>query len=311
VALEELEAALAPMRLPEDLRTFWELVDAGTLRVRSYPAFHGPDFALWSWRSAREQFRSRQPEALVQVAYTSHQCMSVELDNGGIVGGAVFEWNLVDSDFERRFNHLREWLAHLTRLVDAGCFARVNGAQGPVLLVPDPDLDEDEVPPAPTPLEHPIHGTTARIGRDILAWPEHWQRAAGLHSQALEPRGATHSIATLLSSPVERELRATIAARVVNLAGGSNWTRVRVDDGTAALDVACPPAASLVGPRLGDWFEFDVTISPGERVVPADPDAAAVAEDDPAERVAAVLFARYGGPAGATAVAIRRLRPPA
>ena len=41
--LEELEAEIAPMRIPADVRRFWERVDARTLRVEPYPGWHGPD----------------------------------------------------------------------------------------------------------------------------------------------------------------------------------------------------------------------------------------------------------------------------
>jgi hypothetical protein len=279
-ALAQLEAAIAPMRLPADARRFWQRVDAGTLRALTYPELHGPDLALESWRMGRSVVAAQQPQALVQVAYSSHQCMSVELDLGEIEGGAVFEWNLVDEGFERRFDGLGEWLAHIARLVETGLFRRVDSPRGPYLYVPDPDRSSEERGMRPLPGPHPVHGTAVQIGRDILDWPEHWQRAAGLRPEDLRPRGATHTIADLLASPPNQRLRATIAARVVDLMGTGAWTRVRVDDGTAALDVVCPAATTLLGPRMGDRFEFDIVI------------------------------ARYGGAPGATAEAIRRLAPP-
>ena len=262
---------------------------------------------------SRDEFRSAQPLALVQIAYESHQCMSAELDVGDRVGGALFEWNVVDGDFVRRFNGIAEWLTYVQRLIEAGNARRRDTRHGPYLLVPDPDRWAEERETRPVPERHPFYGDETRVGRDILDWPEHWQRTAGLRPEHLALRGATHSIAELLATPPERPVQATILAQVVDLAGSSTWARARVDDGTGQLDVSCPEGTMLLGPRMFDWFEFDVVMDAGARVVPLDPEAAtaeaAAAGLDDAERVAAVLLARYGGPGGATAEAVRRAGP--
>jgi hypothetical protein len=299
--LDELEAELAPMRLPEAAREFWRRVDVRTLRVDPYPSFTTPEFALHGWRMARDEFAAFQPLALVNLGYESHGCMSVELDMDGIEGGALFEWFVSDpSGFDRRFDGLPDWLRHLAELIGQGRYRRTETEQGPRLLVPDPD--DAGAAHAARPVLH--------IGHDILDWPEHWQRANGVRPEDLRLRGATHTLSEVLASPPEQELRATIAGRVVDLAGGGGWTRVRVDDGTGALNVACPTEASLLGPRMHDWYEFDIVVAPGTRQAPVDPDAAAAGIEDPVERVTAMLMARYGGPAGATAEAVRRMPAP-
>lgn len=305
--LEELEAAIAPMRLPSDVRRFWQRVDPATLRADTYPRLHGPDFALHCWRTGLAAY---QPAALVQVAYSSHQCMSVELDIGEIAGGALFEWNLVDGDFHRRFNRLGEWLVCIAALIESGSFRRFDSSSGPWLLVSPPELESAELDRPPAPEPHPVYGTAVSVGRDILDWPAHWQRAAGLRPADLKPRGATHTIAVLLSSSPTTHVRGTIAARVIALMSQGAWTRARVDDGTAAIDIACPPATALLGPRLGDWFEFDVVVQPGKRTIPPNPETAAAGIDDCTDRIAVKLLARYGGPVGATAEAVRRVPPP-
>jgi hypothetical protein len=155
-----------------------------------------------------------------------------------------------------------------------------------------------------------VHGDALHIGADILDWPEHWQRASGVRPENLRLRGATHTVSDVVSSPPGAELRATIAARVANLAFGGGWTHVRVDDGTGALNVACPDETTLLGPGVDGWFEFDIVVAPGVRQVPVDPDAAAAGIEDDVERIAAVLMARDGGPAGAIAEAIRRMPTP-
>jgi hypothetical protein len=307
-ALELLEAELLPMRLPSDVVEFWRRVDARTLRAEPFPRFTTPEFALDSWREVRSEFAALHPLALVTVAYESHGCMSVELDVDEIPGGALFESDVSDATgFTRRFNSLGEWIGHVAELIERGRYRRLQGERGEWLAVPDPIADE----PAPArrfAAPHPVHGHQVHVGGDILDWPGHWRRASGLRERDLDLRGPTHTVADLLGSPPGKPLRATIGARVVGLAGVGRWRRVRVDDGTATLDVSCPPSTTLLGPRLGDWFEFDVLIAAGERH-PAPP-AAATDAADAAERAAATLKQRFGGPVGATAEAVRRMPAP-
>ena len=310
--LDALESEIAPMRLPEAVREFWRQVDVRTLRASPYPQFSTPEFALQSWLMARNEFAAFQPLTLVQVGYESHACMSVELDVDDIDGGALFEWYVSDTSggFDRRFNSMADWVSHVAALIKQGSYLRSEAAHGPWLLVPEPERVDEELAERALPPSHPLYGDTLNIGGDILDWPEHWQRANGVRPDSLRLRGATHTVVGVLSSPPAQELRATIAARVVSLAGGGGWARVRVDDGTGTMDVACPSGTTQLGPRMGDWYEFDVVVAPGARQRPADPIAAAAGIEEPVEHVDAVLIALYGGPATATAEAIRRMPAP-
>jgi hypothetical protein len=191
-------------------------------------------------------------------------------------------------------------------LIDAGCLRPVHIADVGQVSVPDPNRDSEEWAQRPVPAPHPVHGTRTHVGRDILEWPDHWQRAAGLRPEDLEPGGATHTISELLATPTSHSVRATIAARVVDLMSSGGWTRVRVNDGTAALDVVCPAATTLLGPRIRDWYEFDIVIEPGERTAPPDPEVAGAGIDDPVEQLAAEFSAPTAA-RRATAAAIRRL----
>jgi hypothetical protein len=120
---------------------------------------------------------------------------------------------------------------------------------------------------------------------------------------------ALHTIADVLASDPVRELRATVAGRVTNLAGSRQVTRVRVSDDTAAIDISCDSLTMPFGMVVGGQFEFDIVIAAGERHIPADVDAARNSTDDPHEQVARVLLARHGGPVGAVATAVRPLAP--
>jgi hypothetical protein len=214
-ALEQLEAAIAPLRLPADVRWFWERVDADTLRVEPYPQLHGPAMALAFWVRGRDEFPGQNPEVLLQIAYTSHQCMSVDLDVGAICGGTLFEWNLVDGEYERRYGCLAEWLDEIAGRVEAGDVRRADYHWGQALIVPD-----RYPPPRPaTAAAHPVYGEAPRIGRHLRDWPEHWRRTAGVDLADYVPRGATHTIAELLASPPQARVRGTILARAVGTMG--------------------------------------------------------------------------------------------
>jgi hypothetical protein len=289
--LEELEAELASMRLPEAVRRFWTLVDAWTLRVEPFPAFTRPDFALRTWRMARDEFAAFQPLALVMVGYTSHVCMSVELDVGDVAGGALFEWRNDDRiEFTRRFDGIIEWVEHMTQLVREGRYTRLDGERGPSLRL----ADADTAPPQP----HPVHGAATHLNGDVLAWPPHWQRANGFRPEHLLLKGATHTVAEVLASPPDRQLRGTIAAEVVSLMGG-----IGVDDGTGRLDVVCDPPPTLLEPCLGSWYEFDIVVAPGPRRAPADNGEPTATSGHPV----AAFRARHSGLADATAEAVRRM----
>lgn len=302
IPLAELEQAIAPMRLPEEVRTFWRRVDAATLRALPHPGFTTPEGALASWRLARDQFAALQPLALVAVGSDSLTCMSVELTVGDIDGGALFDWYVADiGGFTRMFNRLSDCVHYVAALIEQGAYLRRDSDRGPWLLIPGPTPPDAERPEPPEPGPDPVHGTTRHIGRDILDWPEHWQRASGLCPGDLVLRGATHTIADLLALTPDVPLRATIAARVMSLADSSGWTRVRVDDGSGKLDVSCPYEATLLGPTLGRWYEFDIVVPAGKVRTPPDPEAAAAGIEDPVAQLAAEYLARYGGKAGAIA----------
>jgi hypothetical protein len=79
--LEEINATVAPLRLPEQLARFWQLVDPATLRAVVFPQFTSPRFALDHWRMQRKEFPYHEPHNLLLVGYESWNCMWIELDD--------------------------------------------------------------------------------------------------------------------------------------------------------------------------------------------------------------------------------------
>ena len=299
-ALAQAEALIAPLRVPAEVRRFWQRVDPRTFAA--VPAFHpvDPSTALNMWSTGREQFAAQQPAILLLVGGDGHGCLSVELDSPDVEGGALFEWDVVVSDFVRRFTTFGEWISHLTGLIEQGAFERRELRGKTWLFLHDALVD---------PASPPAGESYYVVPNDILGWPPHWQRASGLQPEDIEPRGATHSIGELLASDPHSPLQATVAGSVIALGGSTHSTQVRVNDGTGTIDIHCPAAVTLLGPTCPGEFEFDVHIDSGERVIPKDPDAVAAGVADPEERVTKILIARHGGPPGAIATAVRRIEP--
>jgi hypothetical protein len=274
-----------------------------------FPRFTSHEFALDSWRRTREEFRYQEPHNLLLIGYESWNCMWIELDDDDQHGGTSFDGRLDADAFFRRYNRLEHWLDRIVELIAAGSVERVDATSGSHLRVVDP---RDELPlAAPRDLpRHPVYGGQTAIRRDTLSWPAHWQRASGIDPRDAEPRGATHTIADVLASDPACELRATVAGQVVDLGGSSTGCRVRVSDGTGAIDISCRAETTPFGLVCGRQFEFDVILPAGERHRPADVDAARDSTDDRSERVTRILLARYGGPVGAVATAVRPLAGP-
>jgi hypothetical protein len=304
--LSTINEAIAPLRLPTALEDFWRLVDLRTLQARAFPGFALPESALESWLRTRTGSPYSEPRHLLLVGYESWNCMWIELADDEQPGGTLFDGRLDAEAFYRRHNRLEDWLDRITELIVSGSTDRVETAATSYLRINDP---LDEVPlAAPRDLPpHPLYGTRIAIDREVLSWPAHWQRASGIDPRDAQPRGATHTIAEILGSDPSAELHATVAGRVIDLAGFDTGVRVRVSDGTGSIDIGCPSDAAPFGIASGDRFEFDIAVAAGERRIPADVEAARASTDDPAERVKRILRARYGGPLGGHATAVRPL----
>ncbi|RKQ90385.1 hypothetical protein C8N24_0187 [Solirubrobacter pauli] len=175
-ALQQLEAEIAPMRLPDQVRRLWTLVDAASLRVHTWPRIIPPSVALVNWRQTRDDFEGRVPLVLVDVGYENLQTMSIELDVDELPGGALFEWDVSGDEFTRRFNQLADWIDYVALLIRRGIFNRADRGDGPVLEVPGYPLHEAEIAMRTVPGEHPVHGRALDVDTDSSSWPVHWQR---------------------------------------------------------------------------------------------------------------------------------------
>jgi hypothetical protein len=65
--LHEIDAVLAPARLPIPVRRLWELIDPGLLQsaIGVYPQLSTPEFSLESWHQAAEIGYGATPRSLL------------------------------------------------------------------------------------------------------------------------------------------------------------------------------------------------------------------------------------------------------
>lgn len=301
--LEQIDAAIAPLRLPGDVRRFWERVDPRTLNVEVWPSFVTPEFALDSWRNGRDEFPALAPATLFGVAYSSWVWVSVELDGPHGEGGTLFQWTLDGDDFRVGYPKLGDWLDRIAALLGEGSYERLDAERGPVVRLNDDWSEWDDLPPSVL-ASNTVYGSISALPRDPLEWPARWQQASDIDTEG--PRGTTHTIAALLASDPAVEVRATIAGVVLSLAGERD-TSVRVTDGTDTIDILCPAPTTALGPKVRQRFEFDVVMPPGHRRRPSENVIQVLDRENAVEVGAAEWSAKY--PVGRAAVVATAVRP--
>ncbi|MEP6761014.1 MAG: hypothetical protein ABJA93_06580 [Sporichthyaceae bacterium] len=315
--LSDIEREIAPLRLPEELVRFWQIVDPTTITVAPYPHLTTADFALHSWKSHRDEIPGMTPRLLFPVAYESHEFLFVELEDGRGDAGAVLEWGYAGSSFYVRFPTLSGYLDLLATMIELGEFTRHERDEDAWVDF-DPERRWPDAQGVRLRAAQPLSrlGDAREIDQDVRVWPEHWLAANGLTAEMRSPRGASTTVAALLRGAAAGTLMTgTIRAKVTSLAGSGEGSRVAVDDGTGLLDLWCPASVCTYGPVIRREFEFDVVVQPN----PSSPpdwrpeqreitDRASAQDLEGAQSAAMDLFAKaFQTPAAAEAIALRPL----
>jgi hypothetical protein len=255
--LDAIRTAIAPLTLGHDVVAMWARLQAPL--AMPYPSWLAARDALDFWQEDSGGSSGRHP--LFPIAYESHGFLSA-----GLVGdpeeSVIWQWAYDAEPATLRFRTLAVAFESAADALDAGIF--VWRPEYRSVEVIDDDA-WDEVVGARNEEAAADGASDPGISKlDLqspLTWPEAWQRACGIDVQAAAPRGTTATIAEFLSSS---PASATIAGRIVGLIGGSDGSRIKLDDGTGSLAVWCPPGADpffLV--RIRDSIEIDVLRSPG------------------------------------------------
>lgn len=315
--LGEIQREIAPLRLPDELRQFWQLVDPLTITVAPYPHPTDARFALDSWKSHRDEFPGMTPRLLFPVAYESHGFLFVELEDGRGHAGAILEWGYAGSPFYVRFGALRDYVDLLATMIELGELTHhERETHSWVEFDPERRWADAQTVRLANVQPLPRLGSVREIDEDVRQWPEHWLASNGLTSESRVPRGATTTVAELLHGAAGgTAMRGTIRATVTRLAGSGGGSRVAVDDGTGVLDLWCPAAVSIYGPVIRRAFEFDVVVQPQPDAAPdwrsdqQEVENRALARDlDGAQEAAMGLYAKaFQTTSAAEATAIRPL----
>jgi hypothetical protein len=252
--LPEIDAAVAPYRLPTDVRDFWTLVDGYSTSRTCFPYPHAatPDFALWDSQQ-EERF---VPPQLFTVCYESHGWLGVELDGEGWEGGACFAWAVGSEGFDLVARDFTSYVDTVAQTIERGHVVPIEGGASVWWRLDESAFERalaDRLREDP----HPRWGNSARIDDAPQNWPEHWLASVGSVAADRAPRGATTTVAELLAAPAGGSGR--IQARVERLMGvAGEGSYVVVSDASGSIEVVCPVAVTLFGPRVGIDFEFDV-----------------------------------------------------
>jgi hypothetical protein len=313
--LAKIRREIAPLRLPEELVRFWQLVDPESVTVAPYPHPTSADFALDCWTSHRDEVVT--PRLLFPVAYESHGFLFVELEDGEGQGGAVLEWGYAGSPYYVRFAALSGYVNLLAAMIELGELTRHERDLHSWVEF-DPRLRWDDARAVRLAAAQPLPrlGDAREIDEDVRRWPEHWLASNGLTAEVRTPRGATTTVAELLREAAAGVATGgTIHATVTRLGGSAAGCRVSVDDGTGVLDLWCPAAVCAYGPVIRRAFEFDVVVQPNPVSAPdwhADrvkvQDRALAHDLEGAQSAAMSLYASaFQTPSAAEATAIRPL----
>jgi hypothetical protein len=305
VALE-----IAPLRLPEQLRTFWRRVDARTLAAApTDPPATAPAAALDTWRRQRAAFPGTTPRLLLPVCSERGRALFVELDRPDGPGGACFGREAGDAPFELRHRDLAGYLDLHATLVEAGRFGGDRYGLHPQ------EWDDARRVRLPASAEVAPYGRRRTFEGDVARWPAHWLPWEGPAAGDRDPLGADATIEglTARASATRRPVSGRIHARVVGLATSAAGRRASVADASGVLDVWCPAEVCVFGPVLDRSFEFEVTVQPDgrdQRARPRGPGAGPALRGDPGEPqdLAARLYAEvFETDRGAEASAVRPL----
>ena len=272
---DAVEAAIAPLRLPTEVRTLWRLLQPHSVYPTPYAAFTDPVSALQSWRMHLE-FPGTTPRLLFPVAYQSHSYLFVELHDERQLGGAIFSWGYCGSPFSLQHVRLSDYLHHLAQMWERREYERTRLPDGRIHGYVDGRLFRqqaaDRLAAGPA---HPVYGRQTSLEEEVAQWPEHWLAAEGGAAADRRPKGRTASIGELAAAAPHGTASGTIHALVMGLASSGAGVRVTVDDGTGVLDLWCRAPVTMFGPVISKRFEFDVAV-----------DSARPPPDDAATRLA-------------------------
>lgn len=248
--MEQLEAEIAPLLLPGELREFWRAVDPWSVRLQWFLSWCDLDFVLFQWRSDRDEFFRANPLPLRTFAYGSHLCLSTELSEEPRETAPLYWWNLVDGDFLRLHESFSEHLHALCDAIDEGR-SQVSGGY---VLLELPEYLADQ---------RARKSNLKTISRDPRLWPDRWLRPLGLTQADAQLREATHHVADL--PPPDADLApVTLRGRVQQGCRDERRGPLTVRDDTGSVTVPRRDYCTTFVRSLAEPYEVELEAADGE-----------------------------------------------
>ena len=228
--LDALRAAVAPLRLPDDLVRLWRRLQGGPPgmidRLDLMPVSQAIEF-----RAIHDG-----PNALLTIAFESQWSRFVELDDpNGAGGGAVWEGDVGDFD-------LREVAPSLADLIDAVATAMELGIARPYevggfRILQWDDAAWDRLKAERWPERGVVSALTTRLAASAGSSSRGWIRATPVPAA---PRRRSRRSASCGNGWTDT---ATISGTIRGLTGSAEGSGGPLDDGTGRLFVFVPPGA--------------------------------------------------------------------
>lgn len=246
-----LERAIAPLKLPPDLRRFWERVDPTTLSVIHGAELISPAESLRNWQDAQAMKEFRDPAQLLPIGYDSWEFVGVAL-SGARDGGTVWAWLLDDDYLGLVFPTLAAYLVSTAQWLRNG---RVEEREDG-----DEHVRIDTAAFADNPFRLALAARPSRSRSDPATWPEEWRFSQLLDWSRVLAVDASHTVDQLLSPTDGGWNRGRVHARVIRVdAPPEDELPVTATDETGELNVMWN-AAFFGPPEPGKTYELDVTV---------------------------------------------------
>ena len=260
--LHQIEAAIAPLRLPPDWRRFWERVDPATIGILLIPWLAGLDQSLAAWAGRDEEDPDTPPRALFPIQFIWQ--FDVELESAGGRGGAIFQ-TPNGLEYWRRFENFGDWMDVVVMALQRDLIevmpANFKGAaRGRLSATPFQELVDAiragrRTPPPAGPFPAPP------------SWPASWKAQGVPVAETL--RGATLTVREILDAAPAGVLVGTVEVALHRLEGNSRGTMAAAADQTGIMMVWIPsslPRYRSLG-KAYERFELDVRSPPDEGIV--------------------------------------------
>jgi len=307
--LDLVAAGVAPLPLPEALRTMWKRFQDPQLMP--YPEWGTALERLESWRRERDEAAVALPVLFPIGSFGFALLLCADLTAPPELGVPLWEHEYVDGEARLRHRSLAAYYRAAAEAVRTGL---VEWSFGRAAIADQRAWDEVTSRWNEEFAAHDDLGVEVVDTNSPLAWPHRWQVAAGVDIELARPRGATTTIATLIAGRAVQQ-PATIVGRIIGLAGSHESRRVQFRDSTGEIAVWIAGRADpfSVGVMRAE-VELDVMLLPSVGRGEAASDQlgawqgrvqhAALGGDLAGAQAAAVEFAKLLGPGSADAIAI-------